>query len=112
MRLVVIESPYAGNNYASVEEHVEYAKRAVADSLSRDEAPLASHLLYPGVLDDNAPEQRELGIKAGHAWTPSADAVVVYADYGMSYGMSRGILAAEAARVDVIYRFIGKNEED
>lgn len=109
MRRVVIESPYAGDEYASVEEHVEYAKRAVADSLMRGEAPLASHLLYPGILDDDVPEQRKLGIEAGHAWTPSADAVVAYVDYGMTRGMKQGILAAEQAHVDVAYRFIGKN---
>ena len=80
MRLVVLESPYAGN----VERNVAYARACLADCLARGEAPIASHLLYtqPGVLDDTNPEQRKLGINAGFAWNRFADAVVVYEDLG------------------------------
>lgn len=42
MRLVILESPYAGN----IEKNVAYARACVRDSLSRGEAPIASHLLY------------------------------------------------------------------
>lgn len=89
MRLVIIESPYAGQ----VEANVAYARRCMADSLSRGEAPIASHLLYtqPGILNDDIPEQRRLGIDAGLAWRKVADAVVFYVDRGWSGGM----LAAE-----------------
>lgn len=94
MHLVIIESPYAQNwRGHSVDDHVAYARRALADSLSRGEAPIASHLLYtqPGVLDDLVPEQRALGIAAGLAWRRSADYAVFYADYGFSAGMLAAI---------------------
>ena len=39
---VILESPYAGD----IERNVKYARMAVRDSLSRGEAPIASHLLY------------------------------------------------------------------
>lgn len=66
MRLVILESPYAGD----VEKHVAYARACVRDSLSRGEAPIASHLLYtqPGILRDEVSKERQWGIDAGLAW--------------------------------------------
>lgn len=97
MRLVIVESPYAGATPLVVERHLRYLRACLADCLARGEAPFASHGLYtqPGVLDDHLPEQRELGIEAGFAWRPQADATVVYGDLGQSTGMTRGIRDAE-----------------
>lgn len=94
MKLVIVESPFAGE----VELNQTYARAAMADCLARNEAPYASHLLYtqPGVLDDLKPEERSLGIEAGLAWGKKADATVVYVDRGMSNGMKAGIARAEA----------------
>jgi|SRR3954454_10143740 hypothetical protein len=105
MRLVIIESPYAGD----VESNVEYARRCFRDSLSRGEAPIASHLLYTqlGILDDNVPFERRWGIDAGLAWRCVADASIVYTDRGISEGMRYGINAAQAAGLSVEYRVIG-----
>jgi hypothetical protein len=104
MKLVIVESPYAGD----VEANVEYARRCVRDALMRGEAPIASHLLYtqPGILDDTVPAERKQGIDAGLAWRKVAEASVVYADRGVSEGMKYGIKAAEAAGVPVIFRWI------
>lgn len=48
MKLVLLESPYAGDT----ERNVDYGRRCLRDSIMRGEAPMASHLLYtqPGVL--------------------------------------------------------------
>lgn len=88
-RLVVLESPYAGCDAVEVGLNVRYARRALADSLSRGEAPIASHLLYtqPGVLRDSIPEERAKGIEAGFAWARLAEAAVFYVDRGWSAGM-------------------------
>lgn len=104
MRLVIIESPFAGD----VEANVEYARRCVRDSLLRGEAPIASHLLYtqPGILNDDIPEERKHGIDAGLAWRAVAQASIVYIDRGISTGMKYGIAAAEAAGVPLEYRRI------
>ena len=85
MKRVIIESPYAGD----VDRNIEYAREAMRDSILRSEAPIASHLLYtqPGILDDNVPEERALGIEAGLAWLPVADAHVFYTGLGWSRGM-------------------------
>lgn len=88
-RLVVIESPYAGE----VERNLAYARACMADSLDRGEFPFASHLLYtqPGVLDDNDPADRALGIEAGFEWARHASAAVFYTDLGMSRGMVEAV---------------------
>lgn len=94
VRLVIIESPYAGE----VDQNVVYARACVRDSLERGEAPIASHLLYtqPNVLDDNVPEERAWGIRAGIEWTRVADATIFYIDRGWSGGM---IAAREACEI-------------
>ena len=105
--LVCIESPYAGD----VATHETYARRCLADSLRRGEAPIASHLLYtqPGVLDDTIPEERQQGIEAGLAWGDLAYLTAVYMDYGISGGMKYGIERAKNNH-PVSYRYIGRNK--
>jgi hypothetical protein len=102
MRLVIIESPYAGD----IEANVTYARAAMWDCLERGEAPYASHLLYTqvGVLDDSDADQRARGIEAGLQWGKFADATVVYTDRGISKGMQLGIDRAKAEGRDVEYR--------
>lgn len=134
MRLVIIESPYAGGEQphpedvivdawgdvfipgggfgrdrdlreAIIDRNTKYARRALLDSLERGEAPYASHLLYTQVLDDSTPEQRQHGLEAGWAWQSSADAIVVYTDFGVSDGMQAAI---DMAQIPVEYRSIGR----
>lgn len=99
-RLVILESPYAGD----VEANVAYARACLVDSLSRGEAPIASHLLYTQVLDDTDPLQRDMGIAAGLAWRFVAHASVVYVDRGISSGMRHGIDLAHEEGITVEYR--------
>jgi len=92
MRPVIVESPYAGD----VERNLRYLRAAMHDCIMRGETPYASHaiLTQPGVLDDNDPHERELGIHAGcdMAEALGSDAVrVVYTDLGESRGMAYGI---------------------
>lgn len=102
MQRVIIESPYAGD----VGANIDYGRRCLADSLARNEAPLASHLLYTqgGVLDDHNTEQRAQGIAAGHSWYAHAHLCVVYIDFGISPGMRAGIGRAKHFNVPVTYR--------
>ena len=76
MKRVILESPYAGD----IERNVKYARMAVRDSLSKGEAPIASHLLYTqeGILKDEIPEERQWGIDAGLAWKEVAVKHVFY----------------------------------
>ncbi|MFY9457510.1 MAG: hypothetical protein WAP23_01080 [Candidatus Spechtbacterales bacterium] len=102
LRRVIVESPFAGD----VERNLEYARKCMHDCLMRGEAPFASHLLYtqPYILDDEIPEERNLGIQAGLAWGSVAEATVVYTDLGISEGMKRGIARAKSEGRPVEYR--------
>ncbi len=96
--LVILESPFAGD----VEKNLEYARKCMRDCFLRGEYPFASHLLYTqdGILDDNNPEERKLGIGAGLSWGEHATKTVVYTDLGISEGMKQGIqLAKDYGRV-------------
>jgi hypothetical protein len=105
MRLVILESPYAGD----IARNEAYARAAMADCLRRGDSPMCSHLLYtqPGVLRDDVPEERALGINAGLAWGRVAEATVVYEDLGILRGMRAGIARAEAEGRPVEYRRLG-----
>lgn len=110
MKRVVIESPLKGQVptwcprwLAPVFERYgrwknkRYAMRCVLDSLSRGEAPYASHLFFdrPGMLDDSDDVQRRLGMEAGFAWGEAAELRAVYIDRGVSSGMQLGLQRAE-----------------
>lgn len=107
MKRVEIESPYAGD----IERNITYARRCMADSLKRGEAPLASHLLYtqPGILDDTIPEERKPGMEAGKVWSMLAETIVFYVDYGWSKGMLWGKEMAEKRCIPIEIRTIGEN---
>lgn len=108
MRRVVLESPFSGD----VPRNILYARRAIRDSILRNEAPLASHLLYTqdGVLDDGILEERIRGMWAGWNWISYCHALVVYRDYGISNGMMGGIRHAEVENIRIEYREIGINK--
>ena len=101
-RPVVLESPYAGN----ITANLIYAKACMKDSLSRGEAPFASHLLYPqeGLLDDGRASERTTGLECCHSWIRHAAALVVYRDLGTSDGMAMAIRAARRMGVSIEYR--------
>ncbi len=106
MKRVIIESPFAGD----VETNLRYLRACMADCIRRGEAPFASHGLYtqPGVLRDDVPEERALGIAAGFAWREVAELTVVYADLGMSRGMEAGIADAKAKGRPFEIRMLGE----
>lgn len=116
MKLVILESPYAGPSALDIEENVDYARACVRDSLLRGEAPIASHLLYTqrGILRDHVPEERQHGIDAGLAWRDVSQGTVVYTDRGISRGMEYGIRRAMDSGKTVEYRSINTKsiEED
>lgn len=105
MKLVVIESPFSGD----VERNLKYVRACMADCFRRGEAPFASHALYtqPGVLDDNIPEERKLGMVAGFEWGDLAQLTVVYEDLGYSHGMHEGIDRAKKAGREIEVRRLG-----
>lgn len=70
MRRVYVESPYGSNDPEIIKRNIMYARACVRDCILRGEAPFASHLLYTqdGVLRDEVPDERALGMEAGFVW--------------------------------------------
>ena len=106
MRLVIIESPFAGDEA----RNLKYVRACMHDCLTRGDAPFASHALYtqPGVLDDDIAHERELGITAGFDWRQVAECTVVYADLGVTRGMRYGIADALARSSPIEIRSLYK----
>lgn len=109
LRRVILESPYRGKTPIETLANIDYARRCIRDCLDRNEAPIASHLLYTqdGILDDDDPSERSLGIDAGHAWISSAHCVVAYIDRGISEGMEEGMKVARESNIPVEMRKLG-----
>lgn len=98
---VHLESPWRDGEYSS------YALACLRDSLSRGEAPFASHLLYTQVLDDADTEERAHGMAMGDAWREIADKVVFYVDHGWTEGMIDGFNKAyEQGKVFEVRRLL------
>jgi hypothetical protein len=75
-------------------------------SLYHDEAPLPPHLLYPQVLEDKKEGERDQGIAAGMAWLARCEALIVYADLGLSPGMKAEIEQATLMQIPIEFRYI------
>ena len=103
MKLVYICSPYAGD----IEANITFAKAACRYVMEEDCAPIAVHLLYPQILDDSIPAQREIGIRMGLRVLASCD-VLWICGTRISHGMSCEI--AEAERLGIPIRRITEEQ--
>ena len=103
---VILESPFAGD----VLKNIEYARKCMRDCFMKGEIPFASHLLYPqeGILNDDNPEERKMGIDAGLSWGKFASKTVVYTDLEITEGMKQGIKNAEDDGGEVEMRKLGE----
>lgn len=109
-KFVDIETPYSGKSEAEIRRNLLYARACVRDSLLRGEIPFASHLFYtqPGILDDDIPRERDMGISAGKELIESLPDIVtiVYQDLGISRGMQYGIDRAKQNGRNIEYRLL------
>lgn len=71
---VYVASKYAGDVDANVVAAIGYCRKVIRDGYM----PIASHLLYPQMLDDNIPAERELGLLFGLALLRMCDEVWVF----------------------------------
>ena len=87
--LVYICSPYSGE----IETNVEAAKRYSRLAVDKGCIPLTPHLLFPQFLDDDIPEERELGLFFGNALMSKCSEVWVFGER-ISAGMESEIKRA------------------
>lgn len=97
MKLVYICSPYAGD----VETNVRFARAACLYATGQACAPVAVHLIYPQILDDNIPAQRDAGIKMGLRVLASCDELWICGSR-ISHGMSCEITEAGRLGIPII----------
>lgn len=104
--VVILESPYTATSELEAKKYEEYAHIALDDSLYRDEAPFAVHILYKHLLETKVPCTTGRAISAGRAVLAMSNYMAVYVDYGVSEGMRLSISAARTYGIDVKYRKI------
>lgn len=88
----VIESPFAGDISSNVAYAADVIKKLV---LSENYSPMASHLLYTRMLDDDNQDERMIGIDAGLNYGLHAEETIICVDRGLSTGMKYGIINSE-----------------
>ena len=94
---IYVASPCAGN----IEGNVAAAIRYCQSVIDQGHMPIASHLLYPQMLDDNNPDEREMGLMFGLALLAVCDEVWVFGE--VSAGVAREV--AEAKRLKKRIRY-------
>jgi hypothetical protein len=103
VKLVYICSPYAGD----IESNIRFAKDACRYAMEQDCAPVAVHLLYPLLLNDAIPSERETGIRMGLRVLASCEELWICGGH-ISSGMRCEI--AEAKRLGIPIRNISTQQ--
>jgi len=101
-KLVYIASPYAGD----VEYNIKFARAACRYCIEKGNVPIAVHLLYPPILDDADPEQRQTGLKLGRCILEKCDELWICGSH-ISPGMIAEIVEAE--RLGILIRIVSIN---
>lgn len=96
-RKVYVASKYAGDVDANVAAAITYCRRVVDEG----HMPVASHLLYPQILNDNVPRERELGLLFGLALLRMCDEVWVFGT--ISPGVAQEIDEARRLKKQIRY---------
>lgn len=96
---VYVASKYAGDVEKNVAAAVDYCKYVI----NQDMIPVASHLLYPQMLDDSIPEERELGLMFGLSLLAICDEVWCFGDVSSSVGVQQEIVEAKKLGKKVRY---------
>lgn len=90
MKTVFIESPFRHADPALHEANIKYAQAAMRYAIAEGFAPIAPHLMWPGVMDDNDANEREAALKMCRTVRDQCNEVWFCIDLGMSEGMHRG----------------------
>lgn len=96
-RKIYVASKYAGDVDTNTKAAVDYCRKVI----DAGHMPVASHLMYPQILNDNNPAERELGLMFGLALLKICDEVWVFGP--VSPGMAQEIEEAKRLNKKVIY---------
>lgn len=81
-------SPYGAKTQEKINENIEFIKKFARRVVLDGNYPYISHLVFPQFLDDNNPQERELGLMAGLAFLELCHEVWVCGDI-ISNGMKQ-----------------------
>ena len=87
---------------ADVEANVAFAIRCCRAAIQQGHTPIAVHLLYPQILDDQDPTEREKGLELGLNILRHCAAAWVCGTR-ISHGMEREIQAAQQLNIPIRY---------
>ena len=96
-RKVYVASKYAGDVDTNVKAAISYCRKVISEGYM----PVASHLLYPQMLDDNVPYERELGMLFGLSLLQICDEVWVFGE--VSVGVESEINEAKKFKKKIRY---------
>lgn len=106
MKKVYICSRYRADDKHTIEENVAKAFKACGYAASIGYAPYAPHLYLPRCLDDDKPEERELGLRIGMEFLKFCDEIW-QCDTDISEGMATELALAE--ELDIPVRVFGED---
>lgn len=96
MKLIYVASPFAGD----IEKNTGLAMRACRHVMEHGHAFFAPHLLYPQLLSDSNPQERQAGLDMGLAMLSRCDELWCYGSR-ISFGMHLEIEEANRLGVPV-----------
>ncbi len=98
---IYVASPYAGHTASNRAAAIRYCQYVI----TQGKMPIASHLMYPQILNDGDPQERELGLLFGLSLLSLCDEVWVFGT-DVTSGMRREI--EEAKRLGKPVRHVGE----
>lgn len=98
MKIIYVASPYAGD----VKNNIEFTKQSCRYVLEQGHAFFAPHLLYPQLLYDESPWERQAGLDMGLAMLSRCDELYVCGDR-ISTGMAQEIKQAKTLGMPIRY---------
>ena len=102
---VYICSPFAAYGQNTVQTNITEAMRYCRYAIAKKYQPVASHLLYPQMLDDRKAHEREMGLAFGLSLLRECSEVWVFKrwDGKVSAGMALEIEVAKRLHIPVIF---------
>lgn len=97
MRMVYICSRYGGDVRRNTKDAIRFCRFAMEKGF----IPVASHLLYPRILNDQNPRERSLGLKFGMELMKRCQEVWVFSDGTISSGMRKEIYRARSRNMKI-----------
>ncbi len=105
-KLIYVCSPCRGN----VKVNIAAARRYCYEVIGAGYVPIAPHVMFDGMLDDNLPDERAAGMRMGLELLRFCSELWAYGPY-VSFGMRKEIELAEALKIPVKYiKVVNGNE--